>query len=411
MSTKAIEDVNRYFTHAAQVLGVSDDLVMQLRTPRREVRVECNVRRDDGTIATFTGYRVQHDNARGPFKGGLRFHPHVDAAEVEALASLMTWKTAVVGVPFGGAKGGIAVDPAMLSKAELERLTRRFVAGIHDVIGDSVDIPAPDVNTNPQVMAWIMDEYAKFHGFHPGVVTGKPVELFGSVGRDEATGRGVVIATREYLASRGETLSGKTVVVQGFGNVGSHAARIFAEQGAKIVAIGDHHASYHDPAGIDVAGALAHVAQHRHLDEFRGAPAIGRDDILLLPCDVLVPAALGNVITADNAKDVRAKLIVEGANGPTTPEADAILLQRGIVSLPDIFANAGGVTVSYFEWVQNVQQFYWDELRVRTELDAVMRRAFTELAAVARSKNVDLRTAAFVLALQRVARATELRGV
>jgi glutamate dehydrogenase (NAD(P)+) len=407
----AIDDVNRYFTGAARVLGVSEDLVAQLRTPRREVRVECNIRRDDGRIATFTGYRVQHDNARGPFKGGLRYHPHVDAAEVEALASLMTWKTAVVGVPFGGAKGGIAVDPSALSRGELERLTRRFVANIHDVIGDSVDIPAPDVNTNAQVMAWIMDEYAKFHGFSPGVVTGKPVELFGSVGRDEATGRGVVIATREYLKSKGEVLDGKTVVVQGFGNVGSHAARIFAEHRAKVVGLGDQHGSFHDPAGIDVAGALAYAAEHRSLAGYSGAPGIPRDDVLLLPCDILVPAALGHVITEDNARRVQAKLVVEGANGPTTPEADAILRERGIVTLPDIFANAGGVTVSYFEWAQNVQQFYWDEKRVRVELETVMCRAFEELASVARSRSLDLRSAAFVLALSRVARATELRGV
>lgn len=406
----AFADVNRYFQKAANILGLSPELVMQLETPHREVRVECNIRMDDGRIGTFTGYRVQHDNARGPFKGGLRYHPTVDIDEVRALASLMTWKTAVVGIPYGGAKGGISVDPTSLSPAELERLTRRFTDGIHDMIGDTVDIPAPDVNTNAQVMAWIMDQYAKFHGFHPGVVTGKPVELFGSLGRDEATGRGVMIATEEYLKTQGKKLSDVTVVIQGFGNVGSHAARLFAAAGARVVGIGDHTASFYDPKGLDVAAALTWVKERRVLSGF-AAPSIPNDALLMQRCDVLVPAALGGVITLAVAKEMSCSLVVEGANAPTMPDASELLHQRGIAVLPDIYANAGGVTVSYFEWVQNIQQFAWDEARVRGELERLMRVAFSHIAEIAKSRNVDMRTAAFILAIDRVARATALRGL
>jgi glutamate dehydrogenase (NAD(P)+) len=406
----SFEDVNRFFDRAARTLGLPTDLITQLRQPSRQLRVELNIRRDDGSVGTFIGYRVQHDNSRGPYKGGLRFHPSVDEDEATALASLMTWKTAVAGVPFGGAKGGIAVDPATLSVGELERLTRRFVGQIHDVIGDTVDIPAPDMNTNAQVMAWIMDEYSRFHGFHPGVVTGKPVELFGSVGREEATGRGLLYAIDNYLKAQGKGIPGHTFVVQGFGNVGSHAARLLHEAGGTVVGIGDHTASFYDANGVDVPGALAHVRAHKTLAEWAG-PAIARDAILACECDVLVPAALGNVITRENAAELRCRLIAEGANGPVTPEADDILVKRGIVSLPDIFANAGGVTVSYFEWVQNIQQLAWDEARVRAELEIVMRRAFVALTDAARTHSVDLRTAAFLVAVERVARATKLRGL
>lgn len=407
--SNSFADVNRYFDRAASLLGLSDAVKKQLATPHREVRVECNIRMDDGTVGTFTGYRVQHDNARGPFKGGLRFHPDVDIDEVRALASLMTWKTAVVGIPYGGAKGGITVDPSTLSKGELERLTRKFTAGIHEMIGDSVDIPAPDVNTNAQVMTWIMDEYAKFHGFRPGVVTGKPVELFGSLGREEATGRGVMIAIEEHLKTQGKTLRDATYVIQGFGNVGNNAARLLAEQGGKVVGIGDHTGSYYDPAGLDVQSALAWMAARRSLAGWQ-APSIQRDAILTQRCDVLIPAALGGVITPSVAREVQCSLIVEGANGPTTPDADEVLHQRGIAVIPDIYANAGGVTVSYFEWVQNIQQFAWDEARVRRELETIMRPAYAKIAEVGRARGVDLRTAAFIVAIERVARATELRG-
>ena len=409
--SNAFSNVNRYFTKAAQVLSLSPDTAEQLMTPFRELRVECTIRMDDGRVRTFVGYRVQHDNARGPFKGGLRYSPEVDIDEVRALASLMTWKTAVVGITFGGAKGGISVDPSQLSTDELERLTRRFVQGIHLVIGDNVDIPAPDVNTNAQVMAWFMDEYNKFHGFHPGVVTGKPVDMFGSLGRDEATGRGVMIATEEFLRTQDRKISDSTFVVQGFGNVGSHSARLFHERGGKVVAIGDHTAAYYDPEGIHIPAALAWVKERKVLAGWTGAPSISREDLLFQECDVLVPAALGGVITAENALRLRCKVIVEGANGPTTPEADDLLHARGVVVLPDIYANAGGVTVSYFEWVQNIQQFYWEEGRVRSELERIMRRAFADLYATAQSHRIDLRTAAFVVAIQRVAKATAQRGI
>lgn len=409
MAHSAFDNVNRYFNQAAKVLALDAKEARYMATPSRELKVECNVRMDDDTVGTFIGFRVQHDNSRGPYKGGLRFHPTVDLDHTQALASLMTWKTAVVGIPFGGAKGGIAVDPAELSKNELERLTRKFTQAIHEMIGDSVDIPAPDVNTNSQVMAWVMDEYSKFHGFRPGVVTGKPVELFGSQGRDEATGRGVVIATEEYLKTQSIGLSGTTIVIQGFGNVGSHAARIFFDAGAKVVAIGDHTKSVYDAKGLDIPAALAHVEKHRVLKDF-AAPAIPNDEILTKPCDVLVPAALGDVIDAAVAKEVSCKLIVEAANGPTTPEGDEVLHGRGIPVLPDIYANAGGVTVSYFEWAQNIQQFAWEYERVRDELDKIMRRSFGELAEVAKKHKIDFRTAAFVQAIGRVKRASDLRG-
>ena len=411
MNMKATEATNLNFHKAARLLGLNGWVTQQLITPYREVKVECSLVRDDGSIATYSGFRIQHDNSRGPMKGGVRYHPEVDPDEVNALASLMTWKTAVVGIPFGGAKGGIQVDPGKLSAAEVERLTRKFVSGIHDLIGDSVDIPAPDMNTNPQVMAWIMDEYAKFHGFRPGVVTGKPVELFGSLGRDEATGRGVMIATEEFLKTQGRNLSDASFVIQGFGNVGSHAARLFAQAGGRIVGIGDHTASYYDDKGLDVASALAHVRREKVLRGWDGASRVTQDALLVQACDVLVPAALGGVLTAAIAKEVRCGLVVEAANGPTLPDADEVFRQRGITVLPDIYANAGGVTVSYFEWVQNLQQFAWDEPRVRGELERVMRVAFAQLHETVRARKIDWRQAAFVVAIERVARATALRGL
>jgi glutamate dehydrogenase (NAD(P)+) len=405
----AFENVNRYFEQAAKVLQLSEKQARYLKTPSREVRVECNIRLDDGTVGTFIGFRVQHDNSRGPYKGGLRFHPTVDLDHTQALASLMTWKTAVVGIPYGGAKGGIAVDPRALSQLELERLTRKFTQQIHEMIGDRLDIPAPDVNTNAQVMAWLMDEYSKFHGFTPGVVTGKPVELFGSKGRDEATGRGVVIAIEEYLKTQSKTLAGSTAVIQGFGNVGSHAARILHGAGARVLGIGDHTKSFYDPAGLNIPAALAHAAEHGSLQTFDG-PEIPRDDILLQPCDVLIPAALGDVIDDHVAKALRTTLVVEAANGPTTPAGDEVLNGRKIPVLPDIYANAGGVTVSYFEWVQNIQQFSWDYERVRDELETIMRRSFATLAETVKTHNIDFRTAAFVTAIGRVKQASDMRG-
>ncbi|MCS6903531.1 MAG: glutamate dehydrogenase, partial [Candidatus Bipolaricaulota bacterium] len=362
-------------------------------------------------IGVFTGYRVQHNDARGPMKGGIRYHPTVNDDDVRALASLMTWKTAIVNIPFGGAKGGIACDPKRMSEAELERLTRRFIAKIHEVIGPYQDIPAPDVNTNAQVMAWIMDEYSKFHGFAPAVVTGKPVDLFGSEGREEATGRGLVYIIEEHFKALGKPIQGATFAIQGFGNVGSYTALILHELGGKVLAVSDVTGGLYNPEGLDIPKLVSFVRQHRTLQGAPHGTLITNQQLLTMECDVLIPAALGDVFTQENAPEVRAKLIVEGANGPTTPEADEIFNKRGITVIPDILANAGGVTVSYFEWAQNIQQFKWDLERVRSELQRVMARAYREVATLAREKRTSLRTAAFLLALGRVAKARAMRGI
>jgi glutamate dehydrogenase (NAD(P)+) len=411
MSIDALENANRYFEHAAQILGLSKDQAIQLKTPFREVRVELNIKRDDGSVGTFVGYRVQHDNSRGPFKGGLRYHHEVDAQEVTALAQLMTWKTSVVGIPFGGGKGGIQVDTTKISLAEKERLTRAFVDKIHDIVGDHTDIPAPDMYTGPQEMGWFFDQYTKYHGYQPGVVTGKPVEIGGSLGRGAATGRGCLFALEEILARLNEPLAGKRVAVQGFGNVGSWAARLMGEKGAKIVAISDIAGAFANDEGIDVKAALDHVGKNGSLKGFGGARSIPAGDVLTYDCDVLVPAALGGVITRDNAAGVRAKIVVEGANGPTTPDADEILQKKGIHVIPDILANAGGVTVSYFEWVQNLQNYYWDEARVNEELRRIVAKAFDGVWSEAKSRTLPLRMAAYVVSIGRVQKATQLRGL
>jgi len=406
-----IEATNQYFERAATRVGLSAAMTRRLRTPKREVKVECAFELDDGTPATYVCFRVQHDDARGPMKGGIRYHPEVDPDEVNALASLMTWKTAVVDLPFGGAKGGVNCDPRQLSTRELQRLTRAFTEGIQDVIGPEKDIPAPDMGTNAATMGWIADEYAKFHGWQPGVVTGKPIELGGSYGREAATGRGLVFALENYLEQLGQPLAGQRCVVQGYGNVGSWAARLLAEQGARIVAVSDVTGAVRNPEGLDLAALDAHVRLKRGVAGFEGGDKLSADALLFEPCDVLVPAALGNVLNKSNAAEVRARVILEGANHPTDPEADAIFKQKGVVVLPDIYANAGGVTVSYLEWVQNIQRFRWDELRVNNELRAVMRRAWHDLVGEAKRFDCSLRDAAFALALQRVAAATHLRGL
>jgi glutamate dehydrogenase (NAD(P)+) len=411
MSAASLEHVHYFVEKACKVLDVPGYVVKQLKTPHREVKVEINVLLDDGSIGTFIGYRVQHDNARGPFKGGLRYHPEVDADEVTALASLMSWKTAIVDVPFGGAKGGVTCDTKELSPGELQQLTRRFVDGIQDVIGDKRDIPAPDMATNAQVMAWIFDQYGKYHGYAPGVVTGKPVDLGGSKGRDAATGRGCVLALEELLRSLDDRVEGKRIAVQGFGNVGSWAARLLAEMGARVVAIGDATGTYVAPEGLDIPSALEHMGSHRDLDGWDGGEHRPAQDVLTADCDVLIPAAIGGVITKDVAREMRATIVVEGANAPTTPEADEVLHQRGIHVIPDIYANAGGVTVSYFEWAQNMQHFYWGEDRVNDELRRIMARGFRDVAEVAKKHRTDLRTAAFILGVGRVERATTLRGI
>jgi glutamate dehydrogenase (NAD(P)+) len=364
---------------------------------------------DRGELLNFLGYRVQHNRARGPLKGGLRYHPQVDEGEATALASLMTWKTAVVDVPFGGAKGGINCDPSRLSTRELDALTRQFVERIKDVIGPTLDIPAPDVNTDARVMAWIMDEYSKYAGFSPGVVTGKPLQLFGSPGREEATGRGVMLVLEEALAEQRRKLTDVRIAIQGFGNVGSHAARLTAARGAKIVAVGDHAGGVSNEKGLDVEALAKWTREHRTVKGFPGADAFAGPEVLTWDADVLIPAALGDVLTRDNAERVRAGLIVEGANAPTTPEADEILRRRGVAIVPDILANAGGVTVSYFEWVQNIQQFRWELERVNSELDRTMKRAYAAVREVAREGRLDSRTAALVLAIRRVAEAATAR--
>ena len=406
------EEVNYYFRRAARIMDLSARVERMLITPYREVKVDVSLTLDNGDLGTFIGYRVQHDRSRGPMKGGLRYHPTVDMDEALGLASLMTWKTAVVNLPFGGAKGGIAVDPKTCSPRELERLTRRFVQQIHDIIGPHTDIPAPDVNTNAQVMAWIMDEYSMIHGFSPAVVTGKPVDLFGSKGREEATGRGVVFATAEFLGDLGAgPIAGKTFAIQGFGNVGSWTARFLHEAGGKVVAVSDSRGGIRNAAGLDIPALLGHAAKARTVTGFPGASPVSNEELLLLDVDVLIPSALGGVLTKDNAHEVRARHVVEAANAPTTPEADEIFQQRGIPVLPDIYANAGGVTVSYFEWVQNIQQFTWEADRITAELQRHMTEAYATLAKVARERRVPLRTAAFIVAIGRVGRATVLRGV
>ncbi|MBI1944090.1 MAG: glutamate dehydrogenase [Deltaproteobacteria bacterium] len=407
----AFEATNLYFRRAADIMQLGQRIEAVFETPSREVKVALTVEMDNGEVRTFEGYRVQHDNSRGPFKGGLRYHPHVDPDEVKSLASLMTWKTAVIDVPFGGAKGGITVDPKQLSTAEVERLTRRFINKIHDVIGPTLDIPAPDVNTTAQHMAWIYDEYSKLHGHSPAVVTGKPVELYGSLGREAATGRGVAIATRETLKSQGKSVEGATVAVQGFGNVGTFTARFLKGMGARVVAIADHTGAVRNAAGIDVEKAIAHVRKHGHIAELDAGERFKSEDVLLEPVDVLIPAALGNVITMHNVAHIKAPIIVEGANGPTDPEANDALERRGVIVVPDIYANAGGVTVSYFEWVQNLQQFTWTEEEVNSKLETKMVRGFETIHKVATERKVSLRTAAFIVAIGRVGKARVLRGL
>jgi glutamate dehydrogenase (NAD(P)+) len=400
-----LEQSQHYFHAAADILGLNDKVRDILLTPMRVVKVEIITDKDDGGLGHYLGYRVQHNPARGPMKGGLRYHPSVDEDEATALATLMTWKTAVVDVPYGGAKGGINCDPAEMSRNELQAVTRRFVELIRDVIGPTLDIPAPDVNTNAEIMGWIMDEYSKYKGFSPGVVTGKPLHLFGSDGREEATGRGVMYVLADMLAEDDRTLDGITVALQGFGNVGSHAARLIAEQGAKIVAVGDHAGGVSNDNGLDAEALSQWVAENRTVKGFPGGEAFEGQEVLTWNAEVLIPAALGDVLTKDNAGEVQARYIVEGANAPTTPEADQIFHERGIRLVPDILANAGGVTVSYFEWAQNIQQFRWDVDRIRMELEKVMRKAYRDVAAVAQEHALDMRTAAFVLAIRRVAKA------
>jgi len=406
----SIEAARRYFETAADQLGLSAPVRTLLLTPQREVKVQIAVPRDNGEVTTFVGYRVQHDRSRGPFKGGLRYHPEVNGDEVTTLAQLMTWKTAVVDLPYGGAKGGIGVDPKQLSPSELERVTRCFIDQIHEMIGPNLDIPAPDMGTNAQVMAWAVNQYEKYHGFSPAVITGKPLELHGSAGREEATGRGVGIITRATCTALGKTVAGSRIALQGFGNVGLHTASFLSGLGARIVAVSDVTGGVWNSGGLDIAALVSWAKQNGTVAGFPGSSPLSNEGLLTADVDVLIPAALGGVLTPEIARHVQAKIVIEAANAPTLPEADEVLQHRGVVVLPDILANAGGVTVSYFEWVQNLQQFRWDLVRIREELERVLVRAFDDVWGLAQSKHVSLRTAAYMIGIGRVAKATQLAG-
>ncbi|MCP9489582.1 MAG: glutamate dehydrogenase [Solirubrobacteraceae bacterium MAG38_C4-C5] len=404
------EIVDHWFDVAADRIGVADDARVVLRSSYREVAVQVPLRQADGRIHCYQGFRVQHNGARGPYKGGVRYHPEVDLDEVRALASLMTWKTALVDVPFGGAKGGIDCDPSELVSDELQKITRSFIDKIAKVIGPQRDIPAPDVNTNAQVMAWMMDEYGKLYGHTPAIVTGKPISLGGSLGREAATGRGVVLCFREAAPLLDLRPDGATVVIQGFGNVGGWAGRIMAQLGAKVIGASDAHGAIHGEAGLDAEALWAHVRAGGRLPDFPGADVITPAELLALECDVLIPAALGGMIHAANADAVNARMIVEGANSPTTPRADEILADKGVLVVPDVLANAGGVIVSYFEWVQNLQHLAWDERKVNDRLGTRMRKAFRAVHHRAREEGESLRVASYALAIERVAQAARDRG-
>ena len=400
------------FEAAAEKLNLSEDMREILRQPKRELAVNFPVRLDSGRIKTFTGYRVQHNVNRGPAKGGIRYSPDVTLDEVKALAMWMTWKCAVVAIPFGGAKGGVICDPKHMSPSELERLTRRYATEISIVIGPHGDIPAPDVNTNSQVMAWIMDTYSMHEGYSvPAIVTGKPLSIGGSEGRNDATATGVLFVTRQAARRIGMPLKGARVSIQGYGNAGSIAARLFQREGSKIVAVSDTRGGIYNEAGLDPASVLRFKQEQGSVIGFPGAQSISVQDVLEVPCDILIPAATEGVITAANAPRVQARIIAEAANGPTTPEADAILFSKGALVIPDILANAGGVTVSYFEWVQDLQSFFWGVEEIIQKLEVIMNRAFNAVAEKADQSSCDMRLAANMLAIARVAEATQFRGI
>ncbi len=400
------------FDHAADKLDLDDGMRRVLRVPQRELTVNFPVTMDDGSVAVFTGHRVQHNVSRGPGKGGIRYHQDVTLDEVRALAMWMSWKCAVVNIPYGGAKGGVVVNPKKLSIREVEGLTRRFTTEISPLIGPERDIPAPDVNTNAQTMAWIMDTYSMHHGYTiPGVVTGKPISVGGSLGRNEATARGAVFTLQQWSKAVGQPLAGQTVAIEGYGNAGSIAATLLADEGARIVAVSDSSGGIHDPAGLDPAKVSAWKREHGTVAGFPAADGLTNEELLTLECDILVPAALENQITSANAAQVKAKVVAEAANGPTTPEADEILHDRGVFVIPDILCNAGGVTVSYFEWVQDMQSFFWTEERINQSLKEIMDRAFESVLEMSTRHEVDMRTAAYMVAVARVAEATTLRGL
>jgi glutamate dehydrogenase (NAD(P)+) len=404
------EIVSHWFTLAADRLEIPEDVRAVLSSSYREVQVQIPVSLSDGKTHVFSGYRVQHNGARGPYKGGIRFHPDVDLDEVRALASLMTWKTAIANVPYGGAKGGVNCDPRHLAPGEVQKIARSFMDKIEKVLGPTRDIPAPDIGTNAQTMAWLMDEYGKLHGHTPAIVTGKPIALEGSYGRDAATGRGVVYMLEEAARSVGLKLKGARVVVQGYGNVGSWAARLAAEHGCKLIAVSDAEGAIRNDEGIDPDRLHEHVSGGRAVPEYGDADKISPDELLATKCDVLIPAALGGMIHEANADSINCKVIVEGANSPTTPAADAILADKGVFVVPDVMANAGGVVVSYFEWVQNLQHFRWSEDEVNDRLSDIMRTAYRTVADRAKEDDVPLRVAGYSIGIERVLEAARLRG-
>jgi glutamate dehydrogenase/leucine dehydrogenase len=412
------EDLNPFrisqiqFDIAAEYLKLDPGLRQVLRSPKRVLEVSIPTKMDNGQLKVFTGYRVQHNIARGPSKGGIRYHPNVTLDEVKALAAWMTWKTATVNIPYGGGKGGVICDPKRMSKGELERMTRRYASEILPIIGPERDIPAPDVYTDAQTMAWIMDTYSMTVGYSTlGVVTGKPISLGGSLGRNEATARGCLFVTEEACKLKKIPLRGATVAIQGFGNAGSVAARLFAEKKAKIVAVSDSRGGVYNPRGIDPLKAIRYKERSGTVVGMPGASRISNDDLLTLKCDILIPAALENVITLHNAEQIKAKIIAEAANGPTTPHADEVLHRKGIFMLPDILANAGGVTVSYFEWAQDLQGYFWEENEVNARLEKIMKKAFADVHETMRKYHTHPRAAAYILAVGRVSEATLVRGL
>ncbi|MEE9277594.1 MAG: Glu/Leu/Phe/Val dehydrogenase [Dehalococcoidia bacterium] len=407
------ESAIRQMEAAASHLALDASIVTILQKPKRELTVNFPVEMDDGSVHVYVGYRVQHNDARGPFKGGIRYSTGVTIDEIRALAMWMTWKCAVVNLPYGGAKGGVMVDPNELSECETENLSRRFISELEPIIGPDRDIPAPDMGTNARIMAWMMDTYSMAHGHTvPAIVTGKPVSVGGSLGRFEATGRGVLFCVEEVAKRRGDSLEGLRVVVQGFGQVGSVAARLLSEADARVLAVSDAAGGYYNGNGLDIEALLRCCDDRgRIIEPPPNADPISNDELLTLECDYLIPAAIENVILPSNANEIQAKVIVEAANGPTAPDAEAILLERGLELVPDILANAGGVTVSYMEWVQDLQSFFWEEDEVNQRLARIMRRAFAEVWDIAQGRNVSLRDAAHILALQRVVEATQTRGI
>jgi len=407
--SSSTDPTSHAYKSAVQKLGLKPNIARALELPDRELTVEVPFRLDNGELESVVGFRVQHNNTRGPFKGGIRYHEHVDIDEVRSLATLMTWKTALLNIPYGGGKGGIGVDPTKYSKTELERMSRRFFRAIDPIIGINVDIPAPDVNTNAQIMSWFMDEYSQLHGYSPAIVTGKPIELGGSEGREAATGRGTAVITRETAEKWGINLKDAKVVIQGFGNVGSYAAKFLNEYGCKIIAVSDVTGGLYDPNGLDIKSLFDYNYENRTIKGFDQGSSITNEELLALDCDFLIPAALGSAINKSNVSSLNCKVVIEAANGPVTGDAADELWKRKIGIIPDILTNAGGVTVSYFEWVQNLQQFKWTEDDVNKKLDEKMIKAFEEVYSIKKEKDVPMRIASFMVAIDRVYGAYILR--